>query len=87
MPLLLLGPGIVCDWFVQLAYIHNGIYLSVRLSARLPVCLSAQPTREFHKEGKPPRQARRVAERRIPPCPHHLTIAILISFCYFRFNP
>lgn len=53
-------------------------------------CLPISPRafcRKGHTKKGTSSASKRVAERRIPPCPHHLTIAILIPFRYFRFNP
>lgn len=50
---------------------------------QLSVCLPIRPRENSTRKGTSS-ASKRVAERRIPPCPHYLTIAILIPFRYFR---
>lgn len=76
LPAFLLGPGIVRPDCLPR-------YVVLCQLQQLSVCLPIRPRGNSTKTGTPS-ASRRVAERRIPPCPHYLTIAILIPFRYFR---
>lgn len=73
---LLLGPGIV-----RLGRLNCSNYLSTCLSDHEKI-----PPKKGTPSASGKRQASALPREGIPPCPHYLTIAILIPFRYFRFK-